>query len=390
MTTAVRSKSATPRKDPVTGRWGFICDVVSPDGLRHQTRRKGFLTKAEAAAALDAVRTSVRSNNYVAPSSLTLREFAEDKWLPAVRADVAPATFSAYSRSLEHYVYPALGALRLSAIGPEDLKRLHAELLVSGRRQGQGGLSIATVRFVATIIGRVLEHAVQWEFLLSNPAKRAGRPSNRGVRLNRPEPWSPEELRTFLAGVGKHRLAPLWEFLAHTGVRRGEALGLVWTDIDLAGQSARITRSLISVDHRAVLTTTKTDKERMIALDSPTCVMLRAHRAAQAAERLLVGAGYRDRGLVFATPSGEAIHPEAISKAFDGQVRRLGLRKVRTHDLRHLFATQAFASGASVRDVQEQLGHSSPMTTLSTYAHTTVGTRRALVDGVAALLDGHG
>jgi len=64
--TTPRAATAAPKKDPATGKWGFVCDVVSPDGRRHQTRRKGFATKAEAQAALDRVRTSVRSNSYVA------------------------------------------------------------------------------------------------------------------------------------------------------------------------------------------------------------------------------------------------------------------------------------------------------------------------------------
>jgi len=193
---------------------------------------------------------------------------------------------------------------------------LHAELLEGGRRNGQGGLSVATVRLIATIVGRMLEDAVGWDFLVSNPAKRAGRPSNRGQRLRVPEPWSPDELRTFLAGSAAHRLAPLWVFMARTGVRRGEACALAWADVDLTERTARISRSLVSVDHRALLSTTKTDRSRVVTLDDATVAALKAHRAAQAALRLQVGgAGWRDLGYVFTAPDGSPWHPEGRSVA---------------------------------------------------------------------------
>jgi integrase len=82
MTTAKkpRATSAVPKKDPATGRWAFVCDVVGTDGRRSQTRRKGFRTREEAQAALDSVRTSVRQRTYIAPERVTLAAFAE-AWL---------------------------------------------------------------------------------------------------------------------------------------------------------------------------------------------------------------------------------------------------------------------------------------------------------------------
>ncbi len=113
--------------------------------------------------------------------------------------------------------------------------------------------------------------------------------------------------------------------------------------------------------------------------------MLRMHRKKRAAGRILVGAAFSDPGLVSCRPDGEPLDPGGVTEALHRAVARPGLRPVRLHDLRHAYATLAFAAGASLRDVQEHLGNKNVATTLA-YPHPSSESRRALIDGVAALV----
>src|SRR5262249_47194249 len=102
-----------------------------------------------------------------------------------------------------------------------------------------------------------------------------------------------------------------------------------------------------------------------------TVAMLRSWRAHQAEERLLLGEGYQDHGLVFAKVDGSPLHPERFSREFDRRVARWGLPRISLHGLRHTWATQALADGVHARVVQERLGHSTIAVTLGIYSHVT-------------------
>ena len=112
---------------------------------------------------------------------------------------------------------------------------------------------------------------------------------------------------------------------------------------------------------------------RTLHLDPFTVAALREQRKRQAAERLLMGAGWTDHGLVFCHVDGGPLHPERFSRTFATRVRQLGLPPLRLHDLRHGWATMALADGVHPKVVQERLGHATIGITLGTYSHVTRG-----------------
>jgi integrase len=384
-----RATTAAPRKDEKTGTWGFIVDVVGADEKRHQTRRRGFKTLAEAQAILDEVRTAVRKDAYIPPSTVTLREFVEKTWLPAVRVKLEESTLASYRRNLDQHVLPRLGHLRLTAVTPEALNILYADLQASGRRDGRGGLSDRTVRYIATIIGKVFDDAMRWDKILRNPARRADPPSARGAQSKRPDPWTARELQAFLQRCGESRYRPLYTFLALTGCRRGEAVGLHWSDVDLDGSLARIRTTITAIEHKVKINgKTKSGREREVELDAPTVTTLRTWRARQAQERLLFGTGYQNCDLVFCHADGRPYHPERVSREFDRMIERQRARRVRLHDLRHGWATMALKAGVHPKVVQERLGHANVGITLNIYSHTDPELRSGAAAKVASLVFG--
>ncbi len=118
---------------------------------------------------------------------------------------------------------------------------------------------------------------------------------------------------------------------------------------------------------------TKTGKARAIRLDGRTVTSLRAWRARQASERLLMGDGWADHDLVFTLPDGRPYHPERFSREFDRMIERHHLKRVRLHDLRHTWATLALQAEVSLKVVSERLGHTTTAITADVYSHVTPG-----------------
>lgn len=192
----------------------------------------------------------------------------------------------------------------------------------------------------------------------------------------------------FLAATRDDRLHPLWRLLLATGLRRGEALGLRWDDLDLARGLLYVRRSLTVADGRPLVQLPKTARSRRaVPLDAGTVAALRAHAARQAAEAHAAGEAWTPSNSVFTTPLGTPLHPDNVSEAFRRTVRALPLRPIRLHSLRHTCATLALAQGAHPKVVADLLGHESVKLTLDTYSHAVPGLAREAVDSVSELLD---
>lgn len=182
----------------------------------------------------------------------------------------------------------------------------------------------------------------------------------------------PGQLRDFLAvsAAAGDLLYPLWVLLATTGMRRGEALGLRWSDVDLDAGRLRVVQTLVQVRGKAMIGEPKTVRgRRPLALDRATVAVLRDHRRRMLEERLLVGAGFVDEGLVFHQPDGTCLKPDAVSAAFVRRVEGAGLPRLTLKGLRHTWATLALERGIHPRVVQERLGHSTIAITLGIYSH---------------------
>ena len=385
------SSSAAPRKDLTTGTWFFVVDLPARgDGRRRQVRRRGFRTKAEAQAALDELRVRGRRGTYIVPARQTLERFLVDDWLPAIRATVEPSTHESYTRYLKVHVIPRIGAVPIQQLDASVLNKLYADLLNNGRRDGKpGGLAPRTVRYIHTIVGRALREAVAWDRLARNVARAAQPPRAAQARGPEMRTWDGATVARFLDCVRDDRHCPAWLFLATTGCRRGEALGLRWHDVDLDAAKAVLSQSVTAVDHDLRLAPrTKSGKPRPIELDAKTVAALRVVRVRQAQEKLLLGPAYVDRDLVFARPDGRPQHPEHFSMAFDRRVARYRLPRIRLHDLRHTWATLALSAGVDVKIVSERLGHASAKITWDIYQHVTPTMQANAAETVARLIFG--
>jgi integrase len=202
---------------------------------------------------------------------------------------------------------------------------------------------------------------VRWGYLAENPADRCDPPKIRADGFVEMQTWGAETLRSFLELARSDRLHPLWLLLAMTGMRRGEALGLRWSDVDLERAQLSVRQTLVPVGSRIVISKPKTARgRRVVALDSVTVAALRKLRSDS-----LSGGG----DLVFLEHDGRPLDPSRVSRRFRKLVARSGLPKIRLHDLRHTHATLALQAGVHPKIVSERLGHATVSLTLDVYSH---------------------
>jgi integrase len=193
--------------------------------------------------------------------------------------------------------------------------------------------SDTTVRYLLKLLRAALQAATEEELIERNVARLVKLRVTAGKKI---APLSVQESRHFLAVARTHRLSALWAVALGIGLRRGEALGLKWPDVDLNRGRLTVRRSLQRVDGKLALHQTKTStSERTIPLPQPLIRVLREHRQRQLEERFTAGAAWEDHNLIFCTAQGRPIEPRNINRAFTTLLRKATLRPIRLHDLRH-------------------------------------------------------
>lgn len=388
MTTKAKMKDGLVQRG---NGWSYVVRVADP--ATGKTKPKwvgGYKTRKEAREARDQARAKLGDGSYVEPSKLTVAEFLRDRWLPAIEATgKRSTTLRNYRMHVERHIVPRIGGMRLQAVTGDVLNQLYAVLLKDGRHDGQGGLSPATVRRVHALMSKSLGDAERWSLVPLNAAKRADPPKQAQPGAIEMATWTAPQVRRFLESVADHELYPLFLVYATTGMRRGEALGLRWSDVDLDAGRAAVRQTLVVVGHEVQVSQPKTKRgRRSVALDAATVAALRAHRKRQAEQRLAWGPGWAGKDLVFTREDGEWLHPERISKTFTRLTRAAELPEIRLHDLRHTYATLALEAGVHPKVVSERLGHSTISFTLDVYSHSVPALEEEAAETVARLVLG--
>lgn len=355
-------------RDPATGRY------------RRVIRTLRTTSKREAKAALAKLEVEVAAGQ-VSALDLTLGELFE-RWLEHIaglgRSD---STLYNYRKFIRRDINPRLGAMRLSKLSARDIDGLYSALTARG-------LAPATVRQIHAILRAALNQAERWGLVGRNVAKLASAPSQ---PQREQHPPTPEEVQALI--VAAVELEPQFgvyvRLVAATGMRRAEACGLRWSDVDFDDGRLTIERSHLSLPGINGDRPTKTRTARRISLDPGTVEVLRSAWAAalEVATFCGVNSELRRAGYLFSfDPQGLiAWRGDVVSARWSRTREAAGVRRtIRLHDLRHWQATQLLDSGVPVPTVAARLGHVDGTTTMKIYAHRT---ERA--DGQAAAIVGN-
>ena len=349
--------------------------VVAYDGIdpfTQKERRRWHPAGTNRADAEQLVSRIDAESNETAPrvgEPIDVETFLVETWLPRKRLAVRPTTAYRYAWIVQHYIIPTVGSIALRDLRSDHLDHLYAQLLTAGGRS-RNGLAPKTVHETHVIIRSALDLAVQRHLVDHNVAWAAQPPRPRVLDRSGPQSWIAAQLKQFLESARQQRLYPALHLAAHTGMRRGEIVGLKWSDVNVRAARLSIARTLQNVGGRPTEFGVKTrTSRRCVDLDTYTLSVLTSWRRRLRAEQLPA----RLEDWMFCNRKGHFLNPESISQLFDRVVRRSSLPRIRFHDLRHTHASLLVAAGVPIKVVSERLGHAHPGFTMNTYQHVLPG-----------------
>jgi integrase len=350
--------------------WELKFDPPREDGRRRPVYRSFRGSKREAQAELTRLLAQVQTGGYVESDKLTVADYVRARvahWRAA--GIVGAKAAERYEELVEYQVIPFLGAKLLQKLRSIDIEEWHAHLRTKGRLDGTGGVSTRTIGHVHKLLKRALRDAVRHGLVLKNVAAEVRAPK---IVPQEMKILSPEQVSALPAMLAGRTIAAPALTSLFTGARRGEVLALRWPDVDLDRKEITVRAALeqtVEYGTRVKEPKTKSGK-RSIGLPDIVVEILREHRRQQLEQRLALGLGKAPAdALVFPAPGSERLwSPDVFSGLWKDVETELELG-ISFHSLRHTHASQLIAGGVPITEIAHRLGHQSPTTTLSIYAH---------------------
>lgn len=359
--------------------WGYSIDVGKDEnGKRKQIFKSGFRRQGDADTELTRLLQEKNDGLLVKPTPKTFGQFMDEWFREHAEQHCEKKTVERY-RQLAAYVLPILVNVPLRDLSALMLERIYNQLrksggkrkkrLKAGEKPTPAPLSAKTVKNIAGMVHGALATALRWKLLKANPADACELPK---LQKREARAMDANQLDWYLESARGHWLYPILVMAAATGARRGEVLALTWKDVtlDTIPATIKIARSLEQTEAGLRLKGTKNDKERSFPLPELAVEMLREHKQEQAERRRQFGPDYRtDLDLILCTPEGDFLKPDSITAKACLLARKLGLKGIGLHSLRHSHGSQLLASGVPLTVVSKRLGHSSVAVTAQVYSH---------------------
>ncbi|HUX04652.1 MAG TPA: site-specific integrase [Acidimicrobiales bacterium] len=362
-------------------RWMGVA-LVGYDGLGKPIRKYvSAKTRTEVVQKLKAVRRQLDDGLPVADAGLKVAELFERWHEDILRHQVGLAASSNYMSVAQHHILPTLGNKKVVDLKVTDVDRLLSKKL-------DGGLSVSTVRRIRSVLAQCLDQGLRWGVVNRNVAtlSRAPRQTRKEGRT-----LTPEQAKHLLECLNGRRNEALWVLMLSTGLRRGEALGLMWKDFDRTTGVLRVRRQLKREGGGLVVSDTKTARSRRaVNLPGPMLELLLEHEQSQRLEKQTLGAAWTDSGHIFTSSVGTPIDPRNLYREFQRISQDAGLGAWHPHELRHSAASLMLAQGVKIQVVSQVLGHASIRMTADVYGHILDPDREEAANAMGSMLWGDG
>ncbi len=307
---------------------------------------------------------------------LTLQEWM-DTWLEVnKKGSVSIKSHTIYKTIVNcHIKGTALGKMSLDKVRRADIQKFLNEKgeKVAPSYLGQIKIVLADAFNVAEID----------KLILNNPCKKLKLPQVEKEEIN---PLNQEEIKILLDAAGAGSFMYNIIFLAlHTGMRRGEVLGLKWVDVDFKKKRITVRQQAKVEAGRVVLGSLKTKSSyRTIPIGTRLIEVLKWHKVQQEKMKKDLGDAYNNLDLVFCEPTGDVIHPNTVGSRFCRIMDKAPIPYRTIHQLRHTFASVAISQGLNIKAISAVLGHEKTSTTLDIYGHLLPGDTESITQAVAA------
>jgi integrase len=308
---------------------------------------------------------------------LTLARFL-DGWLHGKELARRPSTVNGYRRYAGLYIIPKLGKERLQDILPAHIKQLYALM----KQEGRGA---RTIQLVHVTLHAAFKQAVREGYLGRNPLEAVDRPKVEQMEF---KILTGDQVRQLLIAASGSAFETLFYLALTTGMRKGELLGLKWSDLDQDKGVLHIQRQLQQIPRKGFsLVPTKTKAgRRLIKLGQGTLLQLAAHRERQVKLRSVSGDQWPENDLIFTTGVGTFLDQSKVSKELKRLLQKAGLPSIRFHDLRHTSISFLLGMGTPVNAVQHRAGHSKASVTTDVYGHSLDESQEAAAEKIEELV----
>ena len=340
-------------KDPKTGK-----DI--------RTKRRRFKTKNEAQSALNRLQVDFKEKEAFKINATTFQELYE-LWIENYRTRVKPSSIAVAQRFCKNHILPAFGHMKLDKISVS-----YCQKQVSSWHK-----TMKQYAYLRKTTAQIFKFGVAMEICDNNPMSKTLLP--RKIEEEQPiKFYTKEQLLLFLTNTKKNNSVKLYTFfrlLAYTGMRKSEALALQWEDINYFDKTIKIGKTIAQDEfNEVVLQVPKTkNSTRVIKLDEVTLKQLRNWQQEQMKIMLLHGYNTNSpQQFLFTTKENKLYYPQAVNDWLDWIYKKTSMEfEITPHGFRHTHCSLLFESGASIKEVQERLGHKDIKTTMNIYAHVT-------------------
>ncbi len=317
-----------------------------------QTLAKDFMVKLE---------NDMREGFYTAPTSIKVKEYL-NQWIDGYRTSVSPSTARSYQVNIEH-INKYIGSKQLQRLMPMDIENAYKEL-----SQTLNGTSLL---YIHRTLSRAFKQAEKQKLITRNIFNLVETPKK--SKESKSSFIHPDDLSKYLKAFEGDYLYPAVCLAVFAGLRRGEILGLQWSDIK---NRNLIIRNNMSYDG---LRPPKSGKTRNVPISAPIAKILKEQKDWQRKNKELLWDKYYRTDFVITRKDGTLIDPKLLSRRFGEVQKRYNLEPVRFHDLRHTAASLMILEGVPLKTVSDILGHSSISITADIYGHVLEEQKRNAV-----------
>lgn len=393
-------------------RWRLVVTLGrNSEGKIIQVKETFAGKKTDAETALATLVAKTNNAQYVIPAKDTFGTFF-DRWIRDYgELNLAPKTLHRYKQLFDSRIRPALGHMRIEKITPSHLMAFYKDLQGEGiREDGKSGkLSGSTVLYHHRLISSILNDAVKWQLIQSNPAARVEPPKTAKKTGKKLSCYDDQQALLMLQVLQKEPLIyrVLISLLLASGARRGEVMGLAWRHIDFETRIITFEQTAQYVKGMNTFIRDETKNEtscRKLKISSAIMELLKIYKAEQNELRLKLGdkwQGYtvpfmsenimgtyefiKNDSQVFTTWEGKLMHPDTISSWFPKFLSKYNLPHIKLHGLRHTAITRLINKNIPLKNISSWAGHADIRTTNNIYGHFLESANDAIADSTEEL-----
>ena len=356
--------------------------IDSLTGKQKEIVRKGFKTRKEATLAEARLKLEYEEKTFNAKNNKYTFKQIYDLFLIEHKNTVKPGTYATTVRYAKLHILPKIANKRIDSFTVLDCQKL----------VNQWAEYFNSAKYPKGITQQVFDYAIKMNIITDNPMRKVKLPKRKETINEVNKFYNTDELKHFFDCVkdyGNMKYLAFFRLLAFTGMRKGEALALNWSDIDFNKKQVHITKGVVLDENEIpIISTTKTKKSvRTVSLDDESLAILRKWKLEQAKELMSIGINSLNKHQLLFTYDANKLYRPSYSNCWLEQIiKKYNLKKITMHGFRHSHCSLLFEMETPIQVVQERLGHTNIKTTMDIYTHVTEKQRDNIAENFAKYL----